>query len=595
MSNRVSSPRRSVRPCLESLEDRLAPAVFTVNSLADISIGGGVNPANGRIDGHGNIVTLRSAIDAANQAPGGNTIRLAIPGDYKIMLPGANTGTDQSGAFAILPGGGNLTIVNTSGGSATIDGNHLDRVFDINPGDDMNFNDEFTVTLQGLTITNGLASPGDGADGSGGGIRSQGIGSVTLNNVVVTHNLATADGGGISMENAASAHWVLTINHSTFSDNHAGDAGGGIETDGSGQIVINSGTVITGNTSVNQGAGIWLDAIQVGAVFQGARLSVTGTLISNNEALTTGTFGGGIGNAGNGGVTITNTTIENNFSGGTGGGFADQNNQGTLTVTSSAFVNNVSAGVGGGIQEGGPSTSITTTLIRGNVAGNAGGGIFTNGSAFTLLRSTVANNVAAGDGNGGGGGGIVVQTTGTATITDSTIAGNHALNNAGANGGGIDATALAGALALLNDTITNNDASAGGGIFWGGLAGSSFSLENTIVAGNFAATGPDANNPAGMFTDNGGNLIGITDGSTGFTAGTSQVGSGGNPLNPMLAVLGHYGGPAVGAQGNTFFLETAPPLAGSHAIGNGLTTGVQSVDELGEPTVMKGKANIGAV
>jgi hypothetical protein len=682
MKNRASNhtTRRSVRPTVEMLEDRLAPAIFTVNSLADLSIAGGVNTANGRILGHGNTVTLRSAIDAANSTPGGNTIRLSIPGDYKITLPGANTGTDLSGAFAILPTGGNLNILNTSGRSVTVDGNHLDR--DINPGDDSSFNDEFTVTLQGLTITNGIASPGDGADGSGGGIRSQGIGSVTLNNVVVAHNLATADGGGISMENAVSAHWVLTVNHSTFSDNHAGDAGGGIESDGTGQININSGSVITGNTAVNQGAGIWLDAIatdtlvppgtvnsvtvseggagydqaptvtftsvdgqgsgatgvatvtngavtsvtvtnpgtgydqpptvsftsadglgsgaaataNLSVVLGSARLNVTGTLISFNQALSMGTFGGGIGNAGNGPVTITNSTIEDNFSGGAGGGFADQNNQGTLVVTSSLFLNNVSAGVGGGIQEGGPNTSITTTQIQGNVAGNAGGGIFANGAAFSLLRSTVDRNVAAGDGAGGGGGGINLQTTGTATITDSTITGNHALNNAGANGGGIDATALAGALALVNDTINNNDASAGGGIFWGGLTGSTFSLHNTIVAGNFAMTGTDINNPAGTFTDNGGNLIGVTDGSAGLNAGTTQVGSAAVPLNALLAVLSNYGGPAIGAPGSLpFVLETEALLAGSHAIGKGVATGTPSVDERGNPTVVKGTANIGAV
>src|SRR5262249_37087024 len=113
---RVPRPRLPLR--LELLEDRWVPAVFNVNSTADIFA-----PAAGT-------VTLRSAIQAANTTPGPNTINLTVAGTYRITLPGANTGSDSTGAFAILPTGGDLTITNTSGGMVTVDGNHLDRVFD---------------------------------------------------------------------------------------------------------------------------------------------------------------------------------------------------------------------------------------------------------------------------------------------------------------------------------------------------------------------------------------------------------------------------------------------------------------------------------
>ena len=65
------------RPLLEALEDRLAPAVFNVNSTAD--------PQPAGRDGH-----LRSAIEAANATPGGNTINLTVSGTYLITTP--NTG-----------------------------------------------------------------------------------------------------------------------------------------------------------------------------------------------------------------------------------------------------------------------------------------------------------------------------------------------------------------------------------------------------------------------------------------------------------------------------------------------------------------------
>ena len=264
-----------------------------------------------------------------------------------------------------------------------------------------------TVTITGFTITNGLAQPSDGAAGSGGGIRDQGPISLTLNNDVVTNNYATADGGGVSMENSVSTPWTLTLNNSTVSNNHAGDAGGGVETDGSGKVIINAGTLITGNTTVNQGGGVWLDAINPPGVatLVSATLTVTGAVISDNAAYMAD---GGIGNAGNGTVTITNSTVENNFSAGNGGGFGDQNNLGTLTVSGSYFLDNAAVGDGGGIQEGGPSTTITNTEIKGNSSNASGGGVFANGATLTITDSTIAGNTAAVTG-----GGVELETTGT--------------------------------------------------------------------------------------------------------------------------------------------------------------------------------------
>jgi hypothetical protein len=532
----IRRPRN--RPVIEVLEDRLVLSVFNVNSTADI-----LNPPDG-------VVTLRSAINLANQTPGDNTINLTVAGTYKITIPTTGANDNTSGEFAIIPNaaspaGSTITIQNTSGHKVIVDGNHLDRVFDINPGDVV-APAPFTVVMQGFTIQNGVAQPGDAAQGSGGGIRDQGNVGLTLTNMTITNNSATADGGGISMENAATTSWTLTINNSKITNNRAGDAGGGIETDGSGTDLINPGTVISGNTCVNQGAGIWLDAIQVGDTFQGAFLTVSGAVISGNEALSAGSVGGGIGNAGDGPVTILNSTLANNFAGGLGGGFGDENAQGSLTVLNSSFMNNTTVGIGGGIASGGPVTilnstlannfagatgggfsdenaqdsltvanstilnntasgngggiavsgvltSISNTEIDGNVSGGTGGAVFANGVTLTIQSSTLADNTSSGDG-----GGIELETSGAglfqgSTITNATITGNTALNNAGANGGGIDASAeFTGNLLLLNDTINANSASVGGGIFWAATLGSTFSLQNTILAGNFALVGPDA-------------------------------------------------------------------------------------------------------
>src|SRR5262249_44262482 len=156
-----------------------------------------------------------------------------------------------------------------------------------------------------------------------------------------------------------------------------------------------------------QGAGIWLDAIQVGDTFQGSSLRVNRAVISNNQALSTGGVGGGIGNAGNGPVTILNSTLADNFAGSTGGGFGDENAQGSPTVMNSTFLDNTATGNGGGIAAGGPVTSIVDTEIDGNTSGGTGGGVFANGVTLAVQSSTIANNTASGDG-----GGIDLETTG---------------------------------------------------------------------------------------------------------------------------------------------------------------------------------------
>jgi hypothetical protein len=625
---------------LEPLEQRFAPAVFNVNSTLDL-----LNPPAG-------VVTLRSAIEAANATPGGNTINLTVSGIYKITIPGANEDANATGDFDILPSGGDLTITNTSSGAIVVDGNQLDRVFDINPSyDPANPTPMFAVTLQGFTIQNGNALSADAAAGSGGGIRDQGNASLTLNYMVVTNNSATAEGGGIAMEHTAGAPWTLTLHNTTISANRAGGAGGGVETDGSGIVSVSYSTIVN-NTAVNAGGGIWLDAIAAGAVLQSATLNVTGScLIEGNHALAANSVGGGIGNAGNGSVSIAMSTVQGNSSGGMGGGFADESNQGSLAVVDSNFLGNVAGGDGGGIVEGGsasitnstvqgnssgangggfaganhhgaltiansvfldngasrdgggiavagPSTFITDSAIEGNTSGGSGGGIFAGGDTLNVQSSTVANNTARGSG-----GGIELATAGVdfnaSTITNTTIAANSVLNTADA-GGGLDAgPGFTGVLKLLNDTINANAAAAGGGVFWAGTAGSLFGVQNTILAGNRAVSGPDASNPVlPAFTDLGGNVIGVSgsgSGNTGFHAATTQTGTSAAPLDPLLGPLQDNGGPSAGSQGIPTTLETEALSRGSPAIARGGLNGTPASDERGFARVINGAVDAGAV
>jgi hypothetical protein len=127
------------------------------------------------------------------------------------------------------------------------------------------------------------------------------------------------------------------------------------------------------------------------------------------------------------------------------------------------------------------------------------------------------------------------------------------------------------------------------------MAGSTVSVENTILALNFGATGVDAFSPQGsVFTDLGGNLIGVAgDANTGFTVATTQTGSLANPLNPLLGPLANNGGPMIGAPGNQVVLQTEALLLGSKALGKGVKNGAPPTDERRVPNGMS--VSVGAV
>ena len=162
------------RPMFEGLESRLVLSTFNVNTLldtvaADLKTG---KDASGHI-------SLRSAIQAANSKPNSDTILLPS-GMIKLTIAGANENLAATGDLDL---NGNVTIKGKGASSSIIDGNALDRVFEVSSG---------KVQISGVTIQNGKANEGGGLLNSGG--------KVTLTSVVVTHNVAqgTAGAAGIA-------------------------------------------------------------------------------------------------------------------------------------------------------------------------------------------------------------------------------------------------------------------------------------------------------------------------------------------------------------------------------------------------------------
>ncbi len=178
------------------------------------------------------------------------------------------------------------------------------------------------------------------------------------------------------------------------------------------------------------------------------------------------------------------------------------------------------------------------------------------------------------------------------TVVDCTIAGNSSSNEAG----GIYNSAK---LTLADCTISNNTALSvengaafqqtltpgdGGGLF--AAAGSSTLIENTIIAGNksVGGKGPDV---YGAVQSNGFNLIGETDGSSGWKS-SDRTGSAAHPLNALLSRLGYYGGAT----------ETMVPAVQSPAVNHGsnalIPAGI-TTDQRGLPRISGGTVDIGSV
>jgi hypothetical protein len=166
--------------------------------------------------------------------------------------------------------------------------------------------------------------------------------------------------------------------------------------------------------------------------------------------------------------------------GGAGGGLADS---GTLTLTHSTLAHN-QGGPGGRGGDGGLGGRVgfdylpSAERIGGNGgAGGAGGGLAKTGGSATLVHATLGGN-ARGTGERGGAGGRGGLGNG--------VGRNGYDGSTGANGGD----------------------GSGGGIC---LAGGTLNLQNSLLTGNLAASGPDC---SGTLNSQGYNLVQDSSGCT---------------------------------------------------------------------------------
>src|SRR5262245_60397152 len=291
-------------PRLEALEDRTVPSTLTVTNNLDTGAAG-----DGSL--RGEIAAAQSG-DVLNFAGSllGQTIRLT------------------NGELAITR---SLDIEGPGAQQLTVSGCGASRVFDISGG--------VTVTIAGLTITDGLANGSSPVlAGTGGGILN--FGRLTLANVVLSNNQAVGDAG-------------------TSPTGRVGAAlGGGVANLGSGSLTI-SNSAFTANQALgaDHSSGAFAGNALGGAIVSSATASVSDSQFTHNVSRA-GSFCTGSLDAS-----------------GAGGGIY---NSGSLTLTDSTFSHNQAiggddssgavrpgAGVGGAILSGGPVTPASLVVSAG--------------------------------------------------------------------------------------------------------------------------------------------------------------------------------------------------------------------------------------
>ncbi len=251
-------------------------------------------------------VSLREAIMATNNTAGTETI-FVTAGTYTLSIAGGGENAAATGDLDITD---DLTIIGAGAGSTIIDGNSLDRVFEIHSGN---------VSFAEFTVQNGRLTSGVT---HGAGISVASGAKLSIDTVDVQGNQVTgasSNGGGIS--NAG----TLYVMDASISNNSATSLGGGLR--------------------------------NIGAA------TVVNSLISANSA----SNGGGINHTGTDPLNLTNVTISANTSSGNGGGIYSDSTVHAMSIT---VTDNESTGFsGGGVRVSAGTFRVANSIIAGNRAG----------------------------------------------------------------------------------------------------------------------------------------------------------------------------------------------------------------------------------
>lgn len=359
-----SSFQRRFRPSLEILEDRLAPAVFTVDIATDENDG---NTAAGDL-------SLREAIGLANAAA--NTGGVADEIRFDAALNDVARLRHSLGELLITD---SVKIIGNGPSNTIIEQDGADRVFHIN-NSSASFID---VEFQSLTVADGNVT------GNGGGVLN--LENLTIRDCRIAENNATLNGAGIYNESGN-----LTVVDSSIFENESGFNGGGVYNDSGNATLTNC--VIRDNRTEAGGPGNG-----AGLYNQTGTMTIIDCTVSGNA--------NGAGGGGNGGgffnftgtANILSSTFNNNTADNNGGAW--QAFGGTVNVVNSTLSGNFAKNNGGAISNQAATTTVINTTITNNradsdgaVPSGTGGGIRVLGGTVTLKNTIVAGNFVGASG-----------------------------------------------------------------------------------------------------------------------------------------------------------------------------------------------------
>lgn len=240
---------------------------------------------------------LRTAITAANNTPGTDTLKLTPRCSYTL------TSELPSITSPIVINGNHATITRTSGSFRilTVDGGNL--------------------TLRTTTIANGDAAGSAIMSGAGGGILVTGNGTLTVDCSVIRDNTA-AFGGGISVFSGSQAK----VSESVVRENSSTQNGGGLVNDGT--LTVRS-SQISKNTAGGAGGGI----ASIGT------LTITTSNLVDNTAQTGGGIANGAPTVPGGTTTVSFSNISQNQADDNNPG-GIYNNNGTVTLQATVVAGN---------------------------------------------------------------------------------------------------------------------------------------------------------------------------------------------------------------------------------------------------------------
>jgi len=501
--------------------------------------------------------SLREAIAAASP---GDTITFA--GDYDIVLTSTLT-IDKA------------LIIDGSDHAITINGNDAVRVFHVSADTHATFNH--------LTITHGQTNTPEWPEISpfypvGGAIKIESGAVVTLIDCVVDRNVATYYDAGwneyYGLGGAIFNLGTLSVSGTIFSDNVAASrtgyvigAGGAIHNQGT---LFVSGSTFTGNAAESGGA--------ICSSFD-TTMTVENSTFTGNSA----PCGGGA-ISGSGTSTVSGCTISGNQSPGgwcEGGAAGIENRGGIMTVSNSTISGNSGVSNPGGLSNYYGELTVTDSAIYNNTTGWDGGGIYNWwDSVLTVISSSIYSNTAVRDGGGILNGGNINTKL---TLINSTLSQNTAKNGGGLCNG--SPSGFSGeALSMTNSTVVSNIATGSGGGFYN-RDSAAVTLDNTILWGNTAPTGPQIyNNSTNRPTISDSDIEGSGGSGTGWNTMLGADGGDNLDADPLLGPLADNGGPT----------PTQALLVGSPAIDKADAVTCPGIDQRGVPRPLGDGCDIGA-